>query len=78
LDFEKAFDTIEHDKILKILQRIDFGETWFGWVQRILDIGTTSVILNGLPGKQVEIIPYLALKNYFIPFLALKNFSFPI
>jgi hypothetical protein len=54
LDFEKAFGTIEHDTILKMLQRIGFGETWVGWVQKILDSGTTSVMLNGIPGKQFQ------------------------
>jgi hypothetical protein len=54
LDFEKAFGTIEHDTILKMLQRIGFGETWVGWVQKNFDSGTTSVMLNGIPGKQFQ------------------------
>jgi len=51
LDFEKAFDTIEHILILKMLEKLGFDDTWIGWVQKILESGFTSVLLNGTPGK---------------------------
>jgi hypothetical protein len=54
LDFEKAFDTIEHDTILKMMEKIGFTETWIGWVEKILNSGSTSVMLNGIPGKQFQ------------------------
>jgi hypothetical protein len=54
LDFQKAFDTIEHATILSRLEKLGFDETWIGWVQKILESGTTSVILNGTPGKQFQ------------------------
>jgi len=54
LDFEKAFDTIEHILILKMLEKLGFDDTWIGWVQKILESGSTSVLLNGTPGKQFQ------------------------
>jgi len=42
---------IEHQAILQILQHKGFGNTWVGWIQDILNSGTSSVLLNGLPGK---------------------------
>jgi hypothetical protein len=51
LDFEKAFDTIEHAIILKVMKKLGFDITWVRWVQRILDNETTSVLLNGISGK---------------------------
>ena len=38
LDFEKAFDKIEHPFILEILKFKGFSETWINWVKNIWDL----------------------------------------
>src|ERR1041384_5339725 len=52
LDFAKVFDTIEHEVILKILKNKGFCASWINWVQEILSSGSSSILLNGVPGKQ--------------------------
>ena len=41
-DFEKAFDTIDHNTILCMLHHLGFTSTWCSWVKRILDTGTAG------------------------------------
>jgi retron-type reverse transcriptase len=52
LDFEKAFDKIEHTTILEILRARGFGERWIQWINLILGSGTSAILLNGTPGKR--------------------------
>lgn len=51
LDFEKAFDKIEHQTILEVLKHKGFPDRWNKWMEGILGSGNSSVLLNGIPGK---------------------------
>ena len=54
IDFEKAFDMVEHSAILDMLKYMGFGTKYLGWIRNILQTATTSVILNGVPGKTIK------------------------
>jgi hypothetical protein len=51
LDFEKAFDKIEHEVIIRILRHKGFPIRWVEWIQGILKSETTAALLNVTPGK---------------------------
>jgi hypothetical protein len=51
LDFEKAFDKLEHEVILQVLRHKCFPDRWNRWIKDILSSDTSSILLNGVPGK---------------------------
>ena len=52
LEFEKAFETIEHQAIIDILRAKGFGEKWISWTNHIFTSASFAVMLNGVPGKK--------------------------
>jgi hypothetical protein len=44
---------VDYRAILDMLKHLGFGEKWIGWISNILHSASTSVILNGVPGKRI-------------------------
>jgi hypothetical protein len=51
LDFEKAFNKIEHQVILEVMRHKGFPHKWLTWIKDILTTDTSLVLLNGVLGK---------------------------
>jgi hypothetical protein len=47
LDFEKGFDSIEHEALFMIMKYKSFGEDWIRWVKDFLSTRVSSILLNG-------------------------------
>lgn len=54
IDFEKAFDKIEHGAMMQIMKHKGFGVKWLIWMKDIFSSGTSAVLLNGKPGKTIH------------------------
>jgi hypothetical protein len=52
LDFQKAFNKIEHQFILKILEHKGFSPKWTSWIRNLLQSRSSSILLNGILGKR--------------------------
>nr|CAD1830600.1 unnamed protein product [Ananas comosus var. bracteatus] len=51
IDFERAFDRVNWSFLLDLLHAGGFGLRWNSWILTLLQTASTSVILNGTPGK---------------------------
>ena len=51
LDFEKAFDKMEHQTNLEVLKLKGFTNKWVNWAEGILNSRTSSMLLNEIPSK---------------------------
>jgi retron-type reverse transcriptase len=54
LDFKKAFDTVEHNTIITMLQELGFPDRWVSWTKELLSTAQSSILLNGVPGKSFQ------------------------
>jgi hypothetical protein len=52
LDFAKAFNTIDHYAMIKIMKQMGFDDKWLNWIHKIFSSGKSAVLLNGVPGRQ--------------------------
>ena len=55
IDFEKAFDTVSHDFILKTLRAFNFGTGICRWFETLYKNATSSVIINGNTSRPFQI-----------------------
>jgi hypothetical protein len=45
---------VEHHIILDMLQKKGFYAKWISWIRNILNLGTSLVLLNGVPRKTIH------------------------
>ncbi|RVW55159.1 LINE-1 reverse transcriptase-like [Vitis vinifera] len=49
LDIEKAYDSINWQFLLKVMQKMGFGSKWIGWMWNCISTVKYSVLVNGVP-----------------------------
>jgi hypothetical protein len=49
IDMEKAFDKMEWDFLLTIMEKLGFQSQWITWIRLCITTSSFSVLLNGSP-----------------------------
>ncbi|GJZ74415.1 RNA-directed DNA polymerase, eukaryota [Tanacetum coccineum] len=55
VDFEKAFDSISWDFLIRVMHFMGFSDTWINWISGCLNSAATSVLVNGSPSREFSI-----------------------
>jgi hypothetical protein len=48
LDYEKAYDKVNWEYLLDILEKRGFGNRWIEWIRRILCRGSVGLTINNI------------------------------
>lgn len=51
LDYEKAFDKVNLDFLIDLLEKRGFGPLWIKWIKQITHLGSVGVKINGINGN---------------------------
>jgi hypothetical protein len=51
VDFEKAFDNIEHEAMMGIMRYQGLGDFCSSWMSAIFNSGTSTMLSNSVAGK---------------------------
>ena len=69
LDIEKAYDHLNYNFLLFVMQRMGFGEKWTGWISWCISTTTFSVLINGTPSGFFNSSRGLSEGDPFSPYL---------
>ncbi|KAL4313034.1 hypothetical protein GQ457_01G003880 [Hibiscus cannabinus] len=54
-DFQKAYDMVDWNFLMFLLEKMGFGSVWRAWVYMCISTAKISVLINGSPTKQFSI-----------------------
>ncbi|XP_058764714.1 uncharacterized protein LOC131638187 [Vicia villosa] len=71
VDFEKAYDSVDWNFLLMVMEKMGFHEKWRSWIFECLRTASVSVLVNGSPTKEFNMGRGLRQGDPLSPFLFL-------
>lgn len=78
LDIAKAFDMVSWSFLLQILQHNGVGPRWRDWLSLLLSTVSTKVLLNGVPGQQIQLARGLRQGTRYRPCYSCSSWMYSI
>ncbi|XP_023751604.1 uncharacterized protein LOC111899957 [Lactuca sativa] len=69
VDFDKAYDSVSWEYLLKIMEFMDFDQKWIRWIQACLESSRAAILVNGSPTKEFSLNRGLCQDDPLSPFL---------
>ncbi|XP_057489485.1 secreted RxLR effector protein 78-like [Actinidia eriantha] len=69
LDFEKAFDKVNWNYLLKMMDLMNFPQRWKDWIEECLSCARVSVLVNGSPCEEFQMQKGIRQGDPMSPFL---------
>ncbi|KAK2646317.1 hypothetical protein Ddye_021512 [Dipteronia dyeriana] len=69
LEFEKAYDSVDHAFLESMMESVGFGFRWGSWIRDCLSLPLLSMLVNGSPTQQFNIERGLQQDDPLSPFL---------
>lgn len=69
--FEKAYDSVDWNFLIYVMEKIGFHPKWIKWIKECLNSCTVSVFVNGSPTKEFKMRHGLRQGDPLSPFLFL-------
>ncbi|KAJ9555354.1 hypothetical protein OSB04_009968 [Centaurea solstitialis] len=71
VDFEKAYDSVNWNFLLEVLESMGFGQKWRNWIRACLTTSRISVLVNGSPTEEFRMETGIRQGDPLAPFLFL-------
>ena len=69
LDLEKAYNHINWDFLMSVMQKMGFGEKWASWIRWCISTASFSVLINGSPAGFFQSTRGLRQRDPISPYL---------
>jgi hypothetical protein len=56
LDIARAFDSLSWPFLFQVLRQLGFGQMWLGWIGFLLYTASVRVLVNGVPGRMINLV----------------------
>lgn len=78
IDFEKAYDTVDHKFLIDMLRAMNFDFKWCDWIKHCIQSAPVSILVNGSPTPEFCLEKGIRQRGPLSPFFCLVFAECPV